>query len=222
MAEEAGLDKYYVARNFIHYEWFTQTSLQATRQDPDKIVVMLAGTATHDADWMPVAEAMPKILEEYPQVVFKVAGNVPDYLYGHCEFVPPVHYSMYPMTLRQADILCCSLDPEDRFNRSKSYIKAIEGWSAARQVGKTKRGGCAIIASKGTAPYKGLFNNRNSGLMVDHTPEAWGEAIRTLIEDWKLRQKIQVNGLKQARAYDIALRWKEWADVFRDILADHR
>lgn len=219
MAEEAGLEKYYVAKNAIHYEFFTETSAQAKREDGDKIVVMLAGTATHDQDWMPVAEAMPRIMKDYSNVAFKVAGNVPDYLYGKCEFVPPVHYSQYPAVLRQADILCCSLDPDDQFNDSKSCIKIVEGWCAVRPMGKHSRGGCAIIASQAT-PYKGVVTHRNTGLMVDHTPEAWEEAIRLLIEDRHLRQKIQVNGLKQARGYDIALRWRDWYRVFDEILAN--
>jgi glycosyltransferase involved in cell wall biosynthesis len=218
MAEEAGLETHYVAKNYIHYKMFSETSLKTERESHDKIVVMLAGTSTHDEDWRVVADVMPKIMEKHSNVVFKVAGNVPDYLYGKCEFVPPVHYSHYPSVLRQADILCCALDPEDRFNDSKSYIKAIEGWSAAREVGE-RVGGCAVVASK-ALPYKGVVHNLYSGLTVEHTHEAWKEAIEMLIEDRQLREKVQVNGYRQAKAYDIALRWKDWAGVFRKILAD--
>jgi len=217
MAEEAGLDKYYVAKNYIPYEMFTSTSRLAKRED-DRITVMLAGTATHDEDWKVVADVMPKIIEVYPNVAFKVAGNVPDYLYGKCEFVAPVHYSQYPALLRQADILCCSLDPNDQFNRSKSYIKAIEGWSSARPIGKNKTGGCAVIVSKAES-YRGVVSNRHNGLVVEHTPEAWENAIRLLIEDWHLRQKVQINGLKTAKGYDMAVRWTDWHEVFSNILA---
>lgn len=219
MEDESGLSKSYVAPNYINYDFFTTQSYRAERERDDKITVMLAGTATHDEDWKVVADVMPGILADYPNVSFLVAGNVPDYLYGKCEFVPPVHYSQYPVVLRQADILCCSLDPNDTFNESKSYIKAIEGWCAKRQLSKTQVGGCAVIASKATA-YKGVVTNRHNGLMVEHTLDGWDSAIRLLIEDHHLRQKIQVNGLKAGKGYDITVGWRKWYEIFEKILAD--
>ena len=218
MAEDAGLERGHVAPNFLPHSKFSRTSLDAIREN-NALTVMLAGTATHEDDWRVVADAMVNITREFPEVRFAVAGNVPDYLYGECEFIPPVPYQDYPAILRQADILCCALDPEDRFNDSKSYVKVVEGWTSARKlVGKTV-GGCAVIASD-ALPYRGIVVNRHNGLVVDHTVDAWYNAIKELITNRLLRQKLQVNGFKQSRTYDVQLGWRKWYRVFENILAD--
>jgi glycosyltransferase involved in cell wall biosynthesis len=213
--EESGGKPVYVVPNSIEYDFFTRASLSAEREF-DELTIGVAGTRTHYDDWKVIAEVIPKILEKHPNVRFLVGGHAPDYLEDMGTLLPPVLYPDYPAMLRQIDILCCAVDPCDKFNDSKSAIKAIEGWSASRQVGKTRYGGCAIIASK-AKPYIGTVNNRNNGLLVEHTAGAWTRAIEKLIQDRVLRQKLQVRGLKSAKTHSIAGRWKAWADAYREI-----
>ncbi len=207
----------YVVPNAIDYQWFTEAAREAGRTDP-RLTVMLAGTKTHYDDWKVVGEVMPGILADHPDVRFVVAGDWMsyDYLNWVEHKIPPVHYTGYPAVLAQADILCAPLVPDDPFNACKSPIKAIEGWCAARQVGKTREGGCALIATKAVA-YRGTVQNRHNGLLVDHTPEAWDKALRLLIQDEHLRRKLQVEGLKDARQYDIATRWRDWHTTYTRI-----
>ena len=214
MAEESGGKPSYVIHNHVHYGWFSEVSSAAERLYAG-LTVGLVGTGTHDADWLPVAEVMPGIQEDY-DVTFIVGGHVPDYLYGKCEHLVPVHYSRYPAMLRQVDILCCSLDPQDPFNRFKSNVKVLEGWCAARPLGK-RLGGCAVIASM-AEPYRSTVQHRNNGLLIRHTPDEWNRALRMLIENYQLRRKVQVNGLKAAKKYDIAEGWKNWYRVYERIL----
>lgn len=217
---ESGGRPVYVVPNAIDREWFTAVAKTAKRVFKDHLTVMLAGTQTHYRDWRVLETVIPKIQAAYPNVKFLVGGFMPDYLEELCEYQPPVPYHIgYPMLLAQADILCAPLVPDDKFNHSKSPIKAIEGWCAARPVSKTSFGGCAVVASK-CIVYKGTVQHRHNGLLVDHTPDAWEDALRLLIEDRFLRQKLQIEGLKDASDYDIERRWQDWAQAYRSILTD--
>ena len=178
---------------------------------------MLAGTKSHYQDWMVLKDVIPGILADYPHVKFLVAGITSEYLVNAgAETIAPVQYTAYPGILAQADILCAPLIPDDPFNAGKSPIKAIEGWCTARPVGK-QVGGCAVIASKSVV-YRGTVQNRHNGLLVDHTPEAWDAGLRKLIEDQCLRQKLQIQGHKDACRYDMATHWQDWHRVYTKIV----
>jgi glycosyltransferase involved in cell wall biosynthesis len=210
----------HVLPNAIDRTAFGAISQATARLFPDRLVIMLAGTKTHVEDWKVVAEVAPKIAAKYPQVKF-VAATEPwayDYLPGAgFEFLPSVGYAKYPCVLAQADILCAPLVPDDPFNACKSPIKAIEGWCAARKVGKTKVGGCAVVASKCEA-YKRTVQHRHNGLLVEHTPQAWEDALCELVEDSLLRQKIAVGGWKSSTQYDIEANWQQWASAYGEIV----
>jgi len=213
---ESGGKPVYLLPNAVDYKWFTRVSQDAKRPSSG-LTVMLAGTRTHYEDWKVVGKVMPSIIADYPDVRLVVAGDWMVYDYLHwADTIPPVHYAEYPATLAQADILCAPLVPDDPFNACKSPIKAIEGWSAARPLGR-KLGGCAVIATK-CGVYRGTVQNRHNGLLVDHTPEAWDRALRLLIRDEFLRRKLQVEGLKDARQYDIANRWCDWHTTYTRIV----
>ena len=216
MSRLSGGRPVYIVPNAIEFEWFAKAARTAERKFPDRLTIMLAGTRTHKLDWKVLQTVVPKLQANYPEAKFLVAGYQYEYMDDwDFEFMSPVHYSQYPAMLAQADILCAPLNPDDQFNASKSPIKAIEGWSAARRVGK-KQGGCAVIATDSVV-YRGTVQNRHNGLLVKHTPEAWYEGLSKLIEDTHLRQKLQVEGLKDAHHYDIATRWVDWHQAYTSI-----
>jgi len=217
MRELSGGKPVYIVPNAIEFEWFTEAAQTAGRDMfPGHLTIMLAGTKTHEHDWAVLQTVIPELQENYPEVRVLVAGYQYEYMDDWAfEFMSPVHYSQYPAMLAQADILCAPLDPDDQFNASKSPIKAIEGWCAARKVGK-KQGGCAVIATSSVV-YRGTVQNRHNGLLVKHTSEAWYDGLSRLIEDTHLRQKLQVEGLKDARGYDIGTRWRDWHQAYTSI-----
>lgn len=214
--EDSGGKATYVLPNAIDLDWFSKVSREAIPLYPDEITIMVAGTKSHQKDWRVLADVMPGILADYPEVTFLAVCEKEHYEFLDATFLMPAPYQQYPMLLRQADILCAPLLPDDRFNWSKSPIKAIEGWSAERRITKTRQGGCAVIASK-APPYMGVVEHRHNGLLVNHTAEAWDEGLRLLIEDRLLRQKVQYEGFKDARRYDISERWVDWQRAYEHI-----
>ena len=74
---------------------------------------------------------------------------------------------------------------DDKFNRSKSPIKALE-YAAL---------GAAVVASDVPA-YRGMIRHNETGLLVANKPETWRQALRALILDPSLRHRLA----NQARA----------------------
>ena len=218
-AEESGGKPVHIVPNAIDRDWFSGVAQAAPRMYPDHLTIMFAGTVTHGQDWEVPAQALPRVLENHPNVKAFVVTDppLPACFQGmNVEFIPPVQYTQYPALLAQADILCAPLVPDDPFNACKSPIKAIEGWCAARPVGK-RLGGCAVVATN-CGVYRGTVQNRHNGLLVKHTPEAWYDGLSMLVQDKFARRKLQVNGLVDARRYDMATRWQNWHRAYNTIL----
>ena len=68
--------------------------------------------------------------------------------------------------------------------------------------------------------YRGTVQNRHNGLLIKHTPEDWDKALRRLIEDQVLLQKLQIEGLRDVKRYDIATCWKNWHRAYTNIIAN--
>lgn len=185
-----------------------------------ELTLGLTGSPTHHADWIVLKDVLPRILADYPNVHLVLGGYFPDYfenLQGdQVHRQPPVHYGAYVNLINVLDIVLAPLEPNDAFNLSKSAIKVIEGMAAARPVGK-RVGGAACIASD-MPVYRRAINNRNNGLLVAHTPEAWEQGLRTLIEDNNLRARLQLEGLKWVRKHrDIAQNWTLWRAAYQEL-----
>lgn len=201
-----------VLENHIEFEIFSKVARQ-TEKMYEETTIMLVGTTTHYDDWLPAATAALRVAKRHSDVRLLVGGYQPDYL-QEATYIPPVPYVQYPSLMRQADIVLCAVDPDDYFNKSKSAIKAIESWSAERLVGKVP-GGAAVIATQGTT-YGGVVQNNHNGLLVRHTEDCWESAIEKLLENRRLRQKLQREGYKDARKHhNIADGWRQWYRAYQ-------
>ncbi len=206
-----------VLENHIEFEIFSKIARQ-TEKLYEETTIMLVGTTTHYDDWLPAATAALRIAGRHSDVRLLVGGYQPDYL-QEATFIPPVPYVQYPSLMRQADIVLCAVDPDDKFNKSKSGIKALESWSAERAVGKVP-GGAAVIATRGST-YGGVVQNNHNGLLVEHTVACWESAIEKLLKNRRLRQKLQREGYKDARKHhDIANGWQQWYRAYQMIMED--
>ena len=205
-----------VLPNHIDFQGFANISLGAKRIDPG-LTIGFIGTKTHYEDWKYPVKALRQLAEKYPDIRLGVAGYIPDYLRDlpNSIAMEPVPYKLYPRMMRQFDVVCCSLDPDDEFNRCKSAIKAIEAMSAARPLPNGKFGGAVPVCTD--MPVYRRAVNKSNGLLVDN--DSWYDALEMLIEDKATRYKLQVQGHKWTRKNrDIAQGYKRWHRVYKQLL----
>lgn len=203
--------KSYASKVVVHPNGIVPELLDASRFNRifPGLVIGLTGGTSHVFDWPPACQALISILNKRPDLTVFVSGYVPEILKGvpgvktlremvHGAdvdnfFVP---LSSYGGVHANIDILLCPVDPDDKFNWSKSNLKSIEGMASARRIaGKT--GGSCVIATGGKLPiYKDSVIHEKTGLLVDdhHNPDAWEEAILRVVNNVELRNKLQIAG----------------------------
>lgn len=206
-----------VLPNHVHVPWFANISHNAKRLDPN-FTVGFVGTSTHYEDWKYPVDALRKLAEKYPDIRIGVAGYFPDYLRDLPNSIAfePVPYKFYPRLMRQFDVVCCSLDPDDEFNKCKSSVKALEAMTAARTLSNGKIGGAVAVCTD-MPVYRRTVNNNNNGLLV--TNDDWYDALELLIEDKRAYNKLSVQGHKWVTANRnmSTTGWQKWATVYKNI-----
>lgn len=122
------LEKYtgykpWVLPNHVDVDWFAGVSMEAPRT-VEGLTIGFIGTASHYDDWKYPVEALRQIALEHEDVTIVAAGYTPDYLLDLPRIVElePVPYMAYPTMMRQLDLVICSLDSEDEFNKSKCVV----------------------------------------------------------------------------------------------------
>jgi glycosyltransferase involved in cell wall biosynthesis len=219
MESETGKPAYVLPNCVSPEQWFQGKANVRKPEFRDKLVIGLTGSPTHENDWKVLETVMPDILARFPNVVLMNVGYTPEYLTGlpQARYVPPLKYDLYCQIIRGCDIILAPVDPTDGFNLGKSPIKAVEGMAATRMV-DNRPAGAAVIATNNPIYQIAIRNNKN-GLLVDHTPQAWSEALRELIENTQKRKSFQFAGNKYAKhAYDISKEWVRWDRAYRQIL----
>jgi len=212
----------YVLENCVNWEeWQGYEHMGLT--DKDHVVIGLTGSATHKEDWKVLEDVIPAILKKYGNVSFYGAGYLPEYFEELVDkeeralFLGTVSYEEYPSIVRQSDITLCPVVPDDEFNLGKSAIKAIEGLAASRPLSNGKFGGSVPITSK-LYYYERVTGNGKRGLSVEHTPEAWYDAISEMVTNDKLRMRLAQRG--RAWVYQnrsIERNWQKWWDAYTQI-----
>jgi processive 1,2-diacylglycerol beta-glucosyltransferase len=181
-----------------------------------RIVVGYMGTLTHDEDLLLVAPALKAIMQRYPQQLqFQVCGGISkaetkkelidlpvrdigplpeenEYPMFMLWFTGQVHWDIAISPLRSS-----------AFNNCKSDIKFLD-YSAI---------GCAGIYSQSPA-YAATIKHKENGWITENTPEAWEDALETLIEDISLRTKIAQQATRYLYSERIlAQRWSNWVNA---------
>lgn len=174
-----------------------------------KLTVGLTGSKTHTVDWVPAEKALLELMEEGLPISVFVSGYIPESLKGKPgvvtmrDLVPEADRDDFFIPLESyggihanIDILLCPVDPGDKFNWSKSNLKAIEGMASRRDVGG-KPGGSCVIATGGDLPiYQDAVIHEKTGLLIsDHSSvEEWKGAIRKVAMNVEYRNKLQIAG----------------------------
>ncbi len=204
-----------VLPNCIDVDWFSRVSMRSERKS-DKLTLGFIGTTTHEEDWIYAGEALRKIANKYENVQVYSAGYMPDYLSAipNIKKLPPVPYNNYPSLMRQFDIVCCALDEEDKFNKSKSAVKFLEAGAAGRMV--NGRIGGAVSVCTDMVTYNRVVRHHVNGVLVANKTNEWYNALARLVEDREYREKLSWRAhswVKNNR--DIAKHYNEWATVLR-------
>lgn len=199
--------------NHLNVRWFSQASLEHKRKY-DGLTLGVIGTPTHYNDWLFLEGVFERLSKKY-DVTILVAGYQPDYLEQY-EHLPPVPYINYPGLMREFDIVCCALDPDDGFNKSKSGIKALEAMAAARSSKKIG----AVPVCTDMPVYRRVVNHGHNGLLVDN--DDWYEALEMLIRDKRTRNRLAYRGHKWVRDNrDIKQGYRLWKRAYSDLLEGH-
>lgn len=162
-----------VVPNYIDLRWFKKIQKASERKVPG-LTIGWAGGNRPDADVEMMAEAWARIAARYPQVTFVVQGHhakaiydqVPNERIAMLDWMP-IH--SYPAGLVNFDIGCCPLG-DTKFNRAKTYIKAME-YAAS---------GAAVVASP--VVYGQLIEHGVDGYIAN-TVDEWEFYLAELIED---------------------------------------
>lgn len=204
----------YVIENQIDYalrDW----SNPIPRTD-DRLVVGWTGGAQHQEDMAFMSTWLKDAIMPFDHVKFVICTNLDiarDFCEDMCELpedkyevIKPREFALYPPIISHFDIGLAPIIPS-MFNRSKSALKNLEqgAW------------GVATVASK-FAPYVRWDAGREDILIVENTPTAWIEAVRELVENSTLRQKMQASikerVFKEHNMADHTLEWAyAWADA---------
>lgn len=213
--------------------------LAGFRRIIDGTVIGLTGSVTHKKDWEAVIDPIFAAAKKHPHVKVFCTGLVPERMYALGDqlitvrklfpelasdfeddnFYVPLHD--YGGILRNIDILLAPVDPGDRFNWSKSNLKAIEGQSSPREIeGFTGMGGCAVIATGDIPNYQDAISDGKTGFLVNHHDEAgWFNAIEKCITDVKLCRSVQIAGHESAlRTFNIHRRIGERVATYLDFI----
>lgn len=206
-----------VLPNHVNVRWFAQTCMKAERKAPG-LTVGFIGTASHFDDWRYPMEALRRIAIEHPEVTVVAAGYCPDYLkeLPNLMELGPVPYYKYPELIAQFDIVCCSLDADDEFNKSKSAIKALEAMSAARALKNNQIGGAVPVCTD-MPVYRRVVNHRHNGLLTANN--RWYRALTALIEDPGLWRKLSIRGYQWVQRHrNVNHGCHLWGDAYRRML----
>ena len=189
--------------------------------DHDHIVIGYMGTFTHDEDFLMILPALKAIHQRYPRrIEVQVVGVVRSedtkrelqelpvrYVYPRPEeheyplfmlwFTGHVHWDLAISPLRDTP-----------FTRCKSDIKYLD-YAAI---------GAAGIFSPSPA-YTSTIHHKENGWIAENTPEAWEEALETLMQDGALRLKIARNAARYLYSERIlAHRAPDYIDAVNKVL----
>jgi glycosyltransferase involved in cell wall biosynthesis len=204
-----------------------ESLLDIEREPNDRVTVGWAGSGTHHKDWQGVP--VKRFLERHPKVGFRTVGAPYGLNLGLCDkpkgqAIPDIEtkgsehvlgpqydhtgwlddHAAYYRSLR-FDIGIIPLRPSV-FNRSKSYLKALE--MAAL--------GIPVVCAD-TGPYPEFVQHGVTGFLVRRDHE-WEKYLRQLVNDDGMRREMGKNARELAGAHTIQHRAAMWQTAYRRIL----
>jgi glycosyltransferase involved in cell wall biosynthesis len=191
-----------------------------SRIDQNRITIGYMGTFTHDEDFMLVLPALKSIHQRYPgRIEVQVIGVISREETKKELQALPIRYVYprpeeheYPLFMLwftghvNWDITISPLQ-NTQFNNCKSDIKFLDYASI----------GAAGIYSQSPV-YLSTVHNQQDGWLAENSPDAWVEALETLIQDTPLRLSIARNAsryLYQERI--LAQHAADWVEIIKSL-----
>lgn len=200
-----------VLRNHIDTDWMIEIASNAKRLI-DGLAMGFIGSPTHWGDWRLPSVPFADIVREF-DVTPILAGVPPRYLQyagdGSGVRLGPVPFAVYPVVLRQLDIVLCAVDGNDQFNAGKSAIKALE-CMALGIVPICSRFGPYVELAQAGAPIV---------LVSEDTADGWYGAMHAVIQDESLRMQLAAAGpawVKKNRDMRISGH-EQWEHFYQEI-----
>lgn len=199
-----------VLRNCVDVDWMVKISSKAKRI-VQGLTIGFSGSPTHWGDWRKPSVPFARILRKF-DVQGILHGEVPRYLTYAAKdlaLLGGVPYAIYPVVLKQFDIVLCAVDKDDPFNAGKSAVKALEAMAV----------GAVPICSR-FGPYIDLFNAGAPVIIIEEdSPDGWYEAMQKLIRYGDRRRWLKYAGPDWVRENRDMSRsgYKAWEKFYREI-----
>jgi hypothetical protein len=171
-----------------------------------------AGGASHAQDLAEIAQPVRRFLDRNRGWSMRIMGTDyrPTIRHDRTSFTPWIPVTGNQRGFYEAadwDIGLAPLAPGGVFNRSKSYIKALE--YAAR--------GIPVLASD-AEPYRDFVIDGVTGFLIRYDHD-WLKRLDELANDDVLRAEMGAAAREHARRYAIEDHWQEWAQAYEGALA---
>jgi GT2 family glycosyltransferase/glycosyltransferase involved in cell wall biosynthesis len=194
----------------VHDEliWLKKSSGRFVRPlkklNSQQVRILYMGTKTHEHDLKLIQQAYTRIRQEYgKRVELEIVGGIPDHITGFGRQVKPWGigansdaYCEFVHWFRKTNhwdfgVIPLELTP---FNRKKSYIKFLD-YAAI---------GVSAICSD-IEPYREVVRDGENGLLVTNDTQAWYLAMKRLIDNPDLREKLAENAFRDLTEKHILL-----------------
>lgn len=203
-----------VVPNLIDLAWFRAVQAQAVRVARG-LTIGWYGSKRQDDDLEPLGRAWERIAVRYPKVNFVIAGHVSPVIAERVPaerltIIPYLPLDSYPLGLVNIDIGCASV-ADNRFNRAKSIIKALEYGSRSRT---------AVVATP--TLYQEIIRDHDTGYLAE-TADEWEAALSRLVEDTKLRRALARRlGRVVEEQYSLQRHARRWLGAWSFLLESWR
>lgn len=186
--------------------------LKLERPAREQVTVGWSGGTSHLRDFRYAAPMLSRFLNRNPQVGFHFVGadyspigewKVPEGRARHTPWQPDL-WDFYRGV--DFDVGVAPLDPAGKFNRCKSFLRALE--YAAR--------GIPVVASDCEA-YSGFVQHGVTGFLVRYDHE-WGRCLRDLVNDQAMREEMGAAAKRLAARWTIQERYGAWETAYREVM----
>lgn len=207
----------FVIENALDVDQWEHAYQERQTAKRDSVTIGWMASGSHVIDTPLVADAIWRIMEEFPNVRLHLIGWVESKHFGETrmlkfadrmEIQPWLPITVIPKAMSDFDIGLCPI-VDNAFNRCKSNIKYLSHAAL----------GVPSVVSP-LPPYKCVRHGEDGLVAADNSPESWYDCLKQLVSNEVLRVGLGAMARKKLlKEYDIRRTAVQWTDAFQKILA---